>query len=182
MSLNICHPTQTAPHLFVLIHWASLHRPEWPYRCERSMFLNSPILSSLIMYIHSHQLIWIVIHSVFLSACLLSLSLYVHLSICVLLLISFALLLFRIPSSCPSIHHQLIHYPVQLRPGPNLASRPYLCTVSCTWRLTVMQVLFFMRWLRCCLTFLAVRGALAVDFSHITCQCVILKVNMTQPL
>lgn len=81
----------------------------------------------------------------------------------------------------PSIHHQL-HYPVQLRPGPNLASRPYLCTVCCTWRLTVMQVLFFTRRLCCCLTFLAVRGALAVDFSHITCQCVILKITSTQTL
>lgn len=64
----------------------------------------------------------------------------------------------------PSIHHHLIHHPLQLSPGPNLASGPYLCTVSRTWQLTVLQVLFFMGWLCCCLMFLAVRGALAVGF------------------
>lgn len=68
------------------------------------------------------------------------------------------------PPVCLSIHHRLIHHPVQLRPGPNLASGPYLCTVSRTWQLTVSQVLFFIGWLCCCLTFLAVRRALAVDF------------------
>lgn len=77
------------------------------------------------------------------------------------------------PPVCPSIHHQLMHYPVQLKSGPNLASGPYLCTVSRTWRLTVMQVLFFIRWLCCSLTFLALRGALAVDLflSHRPSVC-----------
>lgn len=86
------------------------------------------------------------------------------------------------PPVYPSIHQQLMHYPVQLRPGPNLASRPYLCTVSYAWRLTVMQVLFFISWLCCCLTFLALRGALVLHSSHIICQCEILKVNVTRAL
>lgn len=135
-----------------------------------------------------HKLIWAVTHSLhigtfficlslFLSPCLcLSVSLFRCTCMSILLFVScsWSSSLSYSPTYspvCPSIHHQLMHYPVQLRLGPNLASRPYLCTVSCTWRLTVMQVLFFMRWLCCCLMFLALRGALAVDFTHVSCQC-----------
>lgn len=52
--------------------------------------------------------------------------------VCILVLIFFALHLVhltQLPSS-PSLHHHFIHKQLQLRPSPNLASRPYLCTDS----------------------------------------------------
>lgn len=52
--------------------------------------------------------------------------------VCILVLIFFALHLAHLAllPSPPSIHHHFIHKQLQLKPSPNLASRPYLCTDS----------------------------------------------------
>lgn len=140
----------------------------------QKIFPNSPHSVSVLLSFRHKPLSWLLYLCKFLG-------LYMWMSVLLFVSCSWSFLLSispTYPPVCPSIYHQLIHYPVQLRSGPNLASRPYLCTVSCTWQLTVLRILFFIRWLCCCLTFLAVRGALAVDFSYITCQCFKLKFNM----